>query len=78
MRNKAINALIEMGMPANIKGFQYIADAMELFEDETWRNGKQATLYSWIAKLHNTTASKVERAMRHAFGIVTKKVTQKQ
>ena len=37
MKNKAIKALIEMGMPANIKGFQYIVEAMELFEaDEIW------------------------------------------
>ena len=34
MRSKAINVLIEMGVPADIKGFQYIVDAMELFADE--------------------------------------------
>ncbi|EOS74219.1 hypothetical protein C817_04764 [Dorea sp. 5-2] len=37
MKNKAMNALVEMGMPANIKGFRYIAEAMALFEaDEVW------------------------------------------
>lgn len=30
MRNKAIDALLELGIPANTKGFQYITDAMEL------------------------------------------------
>ena len=32
MKNKAIKALIEMGMPANIKGFQYILEDKELIE----------------------------------------------
>lgn len=34
MRNRAINALIEMGMPANIKGFGYIVDVIGLFEED--------------------------------------------
>ena len=71
MRNKAMNALIEMGMPANIRGFRYIADAMELFEDKTWRDGKIVPLYYQIAKMNDTTYSRVERAIRHAFEIVT-------
>lgn len=37
MKNRAINALVEMGMPADIKGFQYIVDAMCLFEEKEWR-----------------------------------------
>ena len=70
MKNKATNALIEMGMPADIRGFKYIVDAMQMFEDKTVRTGKITTLYSEIAKLHDTTASRVERAIRHAFGRV--------
>lgn len=31
MRNRAINALIEMGMSASLRGFYYIADVMELY-----------------------------------------------
>ena len=37
MKNKAINALIKMGMPADNRGFKYIVDAMVLFEDEEIR-----------------------------------------
>lgn len=70
MKNRAINALIEMGMPADISGFKYIVDAMTLYEDDDWRYGKILTLYYKIGKLNNTTASRVERAMRHAFSIV--------
>lgn len=44
MKNKAINALIEMGLPADIKGFHYIVDAMCLLESTEWRNGKITAL----------------------------------
>lgn len=70
MKKKTINALIEIGMPADIKGFQYIVDAMCLFEDKEWRNGKITNLYEKIGKMNNTTASRVERAIRNAFGHV--------
>lgn len=73
MKNKAVNALIEMGMPANIKGFQYITDAMGLFEeDEIWRE-KTTFLYYKLSKMYDTTPSSVERAIRHAFSVVLKK-----
>lgn len=73
MKNKAINALIEMGMPAEIKGFKYIVDAMCLFEDVEWRRGKITTLYFKIGQMNDDTPSRVERAIRHAFGIVITK-----
>lgn len=73
MKNKVVNALIEMGMPADIKGFYYIVEIMVLFKDDTWRNCKITALYHKIAKNNNTTASRVERAIRHAFQIVTTK-----
>ena len=33
MRDKAIEALISMGIPMTQKGFTFIADAMELYEE---------------------------------------------
>ena len=69
MKKKTINALIEMGMPADNKGFGYIVDAMCLFEDSTWRNGKITNLYEKIGKMNGTTASRVERAIRHAIEV---------
>ncbi len=72
MKNKAINALIEMGMPADIKGFQYIVEAMGLFEtDNVWRE-KTTFLYYKLSKMYDTTPCGVERAIRHAFSIVLK------
>lgn len=73
MKNKAINALIEIGMPANLKGFNYIVDVMVLFKDKSWRETKITAVYEKIGKDNKTTASRVERAIRHAFNIVTTK-----
>lgn len=73
MKNKAINALLEMEMPADIKGFRYIVDAMVLFEDVEIRTGKTTYLYHEIGKRNNASASQVERAIRHAFGNILQK-----
>lgn len=73
MKKKAINALIEMGMPADIKGFHYIVEIMCMFENVQWRNSKMMTIYGEVAKRNNDTVSKVERAIRHAFGIITER-----
>lgn len=73
MKNKAVNALIEMGMPANIKGFHYIAEAMELIGTKAgWRpgTGNITKLYQKLAEMYGDTPSRVERAIRHAFSIV--------
>ena len=66
MKNRAINALIEMGMPADIKGFQYIVDAMCLFEEKEWRNGKTTVLYCKIGEINGVKPQNVERSIRHA------------
>ena len=51
MRRKAEEALIKMGMPANIKGFRYITDIMEKYaEDDAWIYGKLTFLYEMIGK----------------------------
>lgn len=74
MKNKAMNALIEMGVPANIKGFHYIADIMQLFdEDGIWIYAKTTMLYEKIAAMSKDGASNVERAIRHAFSIAVTK-----
>lgn len=68
MRKKTIDALIEMGVPANIRGFDYICDAMEIyFEDESYVTSKRRELYDRIADKHGTTWTRVERCIRHAF-----------
>ena len=74
MRNKAIDALIEMGIPTSVKGFRYIVDAMCLFaEDDSWLTGKMMALYWKIAQMNQTAPSNVERCIRHAFFIALSK-----
>ena len=64
-----------MGRPADIKGFHYIAEAMELMGTENtpryW--GWMTELYQKISEIHDDTPSRVERAIRHAFSIVLTK-----
>lgn len=65
---------LEIGIPAGVKGFTYIYDALELFDTDTYySNGKICSLYADIAKKRGTTASSVERAIRHAFETATTK-----
>ena len=72
MRNKAINALLELGIPVNTKGFLYITDAMEIIDENKELQYKTYRLYEEIAKRYDgATASRVERAIRHAFSEVT-------
>lgn len=68
IRNVTMSVLLKMGMPARIKGTTYICDAVELFDtDPYYPEGKICSLYSEIASIHGTTATSVERAIRHAF-----------
>ena len=74
MREETENTLLTIGMPAGIKGFTYICDAMDLYDaDAYYENGKTCVLYEKIASRHKTTASSVERAIRHAFGAAVKR-----
>ena len=59
-----------LGVPANIKGYQYLRDAILLsIEDMNCVNYITKLLYPTIAKKHKTTSSSVERAIRHAIDI---------
>lgn len=61
--------LLAMGVPAGIKGFNYIADAVEIFEERGTDISITKGLYPKIAEKNSTTPSRVERAIRHAFEI---------
>lgn len=73
MKDKARNALIEMGMSASLSGFRYIVDAVCLLDSEEWCNCKTTALYRKIADMNKTSDIRVERAIRHAFGVVLRK-----
>lgn len=57
----------QMGMPAHLKGYQYLRDAIILVVEEMNLMGAVTKeLYPMIAEKYNTTPSRVERAIRHA------------
>lgn len=72
-RVKIEDALLAMGVPAGIKGFNYITDAIEIFDERGIGIGITKELYPTIAKKNNTTPSRTERAIRHAFEVVRRK-----
>lgn len=60
----------EIGVPAHIKGYQYLREAIMLtVNDMDMLNGVTKVLYPAVAKKFNTTASRVERAIRHAIEV---------
>lgn len=67
---KIEDILLAMGIPAGIKGFTYIADAIQIFDERGTNISITKELYPAIAERNDTTPSRAERAIRHAFGIV--------
>lgn len=64
------NIIHEIGVPAHIKGYQYLRDAIILsVNDMEMLNSITKVLYPTIAKRHQTTPSRVERAIRHAIEV---------
>ena len=62
--------LHEIGIPAHIKGYQYLRDAIIMsVQDAEMLSSVTKILYPTIAKKHQTTPSRVERAIRHAIEV---------
>lgn len=63
-----VTAIIQqMGVPAHVKGYLYLRDAiMFVIEEVNLMGAVTKELYPMIAEKYNTTASRVERAIRHA------------
>ncbi|MGB4504446.1 MAG: sporulation transcription factor Spo0A [Syntrophaceticus sp.] len=61
------NLMHQMGIPAHVRGYQYIRDAILMVVEEMSLLGAVTKeLYPAIAERYNTTPSRVERAIRHA------------
>jgi len=57
----------EIGVPAHVKGYQYLRDAIMLVVEEVnYLGAVTKELYPAIAEKYDTTPSRVERAIRHA------------
>ncbi|MBD5500718.1 MAG: sporulation transcription factor Spo0A [Lachnospiraceae bacterium] len=60
----------EIGVPAHIKGYQYLREAIMMsVKDPDMLGSITKVLYPTIAKKYQTTASRVERAIRHAIEV---------
>ena len=67
---RVTNIIHDVGVPAHIKGYQYIREAILLaVEDEEIINSITKVLYPNLAKKYQTTPSRVERAIRHAIEV---------
>ena len=64
------NIIHEIGVPAHIKGYLYLREAIKMVIDNVELLGAVTKeLYPSIAKKYNTTPSRVERAIRHAIEV---------
>ncbi|MDR1410557.1 MAG: sporulation transcription factor Spo0A [Oscillospiraceae bacterium] len=60
----------QIGVPAHIKGYQYLREAIRMsVQDASMMNAVTKLLYPTVAKENQTTASRVERAIRHAIEV---------
>lgn len=64
------NVFLSMGIPAHIKGYHFLREAIKTVVDNPETiNAITKELYPAVAKRFNTSASKVERAIRHAIDV---------
>lgn len=70
MDEKISNIFITVGIPAHIKGYQYLREAIKMTIDTPEIiNSITKKLYPEVAEHFNTSPSKVERAIRHAIEV---------
>jgi len=67
---KVTEVIHQIGVPAHIKGYQYLRDAIMMAVHDMEAVGAiTKILYPSIAKKYHTTSSRVERAIRHAIEV---------
>lgn len=70
VEEKITNIFITVGIPAHIKGYQFLREAIKLaIVNPEIINSITKRLYPTIAQKYSTSASKVERAIRHAIEV---------
>ena len=70
LEEKITNIFITVGIPAHIKGYQFLREAIKLaIVNPEIINSITKKLYPTIAEKYDTSASKVERAIRHAIEV---------
>lgn len=56
--------VLKLGITPDLLGYEYIISAIELMTEEHHKS--MMKVYEQVAEIHNTTASRVERAIKHA------------
>ncbi len=70
LEEKITNIFITVGIPAHIKGYQFLREAIKMaIDNPDIINSITKRLYPSIAERFDTSASKVERAIRHAIEV---------
>ncbi len=70
MESQVTKVIHQIGVPAHIKGYQYLRTAILLaINDNDIINSVTKILYPTVAKKYQTTTSRVERAIRHAIEV---------
>ena len=70
IEERIANLFLTVGIPAHIKGYQYLREAVSMVMEHPDLMGRiTKELYPGIAKRFGTSASKVERAIRHAIEV---------
>jgi len=70
LESEITNILHEMGVPAHIKGYLYLRESIDMvYNDIELLGSITKVLYPDVAKKYKTTASRVERAIRHAIEV---------
>ena len=70
LESEVTDMIHEVGVPAHIKGYHYLRDAiLMVIEEPDMLNSITKILYPTIAKRNQTTPSRVERAIRHAIEV---------
>jgi len=70
LKNRVTEIIHEIGVPAHIKGYQYLREAIMIaVDDMEVINAITKVLYPAVAKRFSTTPSRVERAIRHAIEV---------
>jgi len=70
MEAQVTKIIHQIGVPAHIKGYQYLRSAILMtIRDNDVINSVTKVLYPSVAKKYQTTTSRVERAIRHAIEV---------
>ncbi len=73
LESDVTNTLYQLGIPNHLRGFAYLRDAVLLsVENIEMLTSVTKILYHEVAKLHNSTNMRVERAIRHAIELAAR------